>query len=437
MAALAPPAAAQESGSVTDFRLPPTQGAEPAQPAQGPVVPDVPTSREVLQPAQPSPTRNPAPTPAPGTAPPIVLPPVASPSPAGSPNPAPSPAPRPPRIAPRADGAPAAPSGPNRAAPTPQPTASAGGPEADLPALPAADTAPDTAPPAASPATPTEAPEAARPSTLPTWLPLALLILALAAAGAWLWRRRAASPPAVPQIERPKATPTPAAAPTSPAAAPAAPATGAAPSSPQPTAPATGMAPSSALPLAPTTARTPDSPPRPTSAPATPPIATPGTGPESALDLALQPLRLSLTLMNASLAYRLELHHRGAEPIEQLRIHADMIGAHGALPREQQLSGPGAGAVQLASIARLEPGERQTIAGEVRLPLGQITPIRQGSAALLLPLARFRLEAPGLPPLTRTFLVALPPERPGAGLQPIRLDLGPRLYPQLATRAFA
>ena len=39
--------------------------------------------------------------------------------------------------------------------------------------------------------------------------------------------------------------------------------------------------------------------------------------------------------------------------------------------------------------------------------------------------------------VTRTFLVAQPPERVGAGLQPFRLELGPRVYPNLAQRAFA
>ncbi len=141
--------------------------------------------------------------------------------------------------------------------------------------------------------------------------------------------------------------------------------------------------------------------------------------------------------MNAPLAYRLELTNRGAEPLEALSIGADMIAAHASVPREQQLSGPDANAMQLASIARLEPGESRIIAGEARLPLGRITPIRQGPAALLLPLARFRLESAGRPPLIRTFLVAQPPERPGAGLQPFRLDQGPRIYPRLARRAFA
>jgi hypothetical protein len=55
--------------------------------------------------------------------------------------------------------------------------------------------------------------------------------------------------------------------------------------------------------------------------------------------------------------------------------------------------------------------------------------------ALLLPLARFRLEAEGARPLVRTFAVGQPGD--GAALQPFRLDQGPRIYPRLAQRAFA
>jgi hypothetical protein len=155
------------------------------------------------------------------------------------------------------------------------------------------------------------------------------------------------------------------------------------------------------------------------------------------VDVELEPLRLSLTLLNATLSYRLLLNNRSAEPLENVAITADMIAAHATLSREQQLSGPDAAAMQVASIERLEPGESRIVSGEFRLPFSQILPVRQGNAALLFPLARFRIEGANREPVTRTFLVAQPSERPGAGLQPFRLDLGPRIYPKLAQRAFA
>ena len=216
------------------------------------------------------------------------------------------------------------------------------------------------------------------------WVLAALLAAVALTAGGWAWKRRqrvGKVPLVVPQIERPRLGPTPASAPT--------------------TEPA--------------------------------PVPAPATEP---LQVALEPLRLSLTLMNAALSYRLEIANRGAGPLTGLSIGADMISAHASLSREEQLAGPNGG-TPLQRIDRLEPGESRIVEGEFRLPFPQIVPIRQGNAALLLPLARFRIQAEGGQSVTRAFVVGQPGSRPGAGLQPFRLDLGPRVYPHLAQRAFA
>ena len=163
------------------------------------------------------------------------------------------------------------------------------------------------------------------------------------------------------------------------------------------------------------------------------PRPTPATVPEP-LQIALEPLRFSLTLMNATLSYRLQVANGGITPLTGLTIGADMISAHASLSREEQLSGP-MGATPGQRIERLEPGESRVVEGEFRLPFQQIVPIRQGRAALLLPLARFRVEAEGARPVVRTFIVG----QPGASerLQPFRLDLGPRIFSDIAQHAFA
>ena len=147
--------------------------------------------------------------------------------------------------------------------------------------------------------------------------------------------------------------------------------------------------------------------------------AAPRPGPRSApaepLQVTLEPLRLSLTLMNATLAYRLELANRGAAPLTASRIGADMISAHASMtPRAAARPAPAAGAATVQRIERLEPGESRVVEGEFRLPFPQIVPIRQGNAALLLPLARFRVEAEGAAPVVRTFVVGQPGQRHAA-----------------------
>lgn len=213
----------------------------------------------------------------------------------------------------------------------------------------------------------------------PWWLAAVPLLLAVLALAAWAVRRGSRGPigqVAAPQIERPRVGPAAAA--------------------PQPPAPA----------------------------------------PAEPLQVSLEPLRLSLTLMNATLAYRLELANRGTTPLTGLAVGADMIAAHASMSREEQLAGPRADAgAATQRIDRLEPGETRVIEGEFRLPFPQIVPIRQGNAALLLPLARFRVEADGAQPLVRTFVIGQPGQ--GSSLQPFRLDQGPRVYPRLAQHAFA
>ena len=167
--------------------------------------------------------------------------------------------------------------------------------------------------------------------------------------------------------------------------------------------------------------------------PVTPAPLAPAAAAAEPLQLALEPVRLSLTLMNAALAYRLEIANLGWAALDDLRIEADMISAHASLDRAAQLGGPERG-LSRHTIERLEAGESRVVEGEFRVPFGQIVPIRQGNAALLLPLARFRAQAAGTAPVVRTFLVGQPGS---AGLQPFRLDLGPRIYPNLAQRAFA
>lgn len=326
----------------------------------------------------------------------------ASRGPAPTPTPAPSAAPTPaPAVTPPVLVSPVSPGAPRPSAPAPTRTAT-----------PAAATPPATS--EATPIEPADAPTPAPPVSASTstprtttgtspgatgdaatawwpWLLGGLAGLAALALAGWAWQRRTVRPAVAAQIERPRITP---------AVAPAA----------EPT---------------------------PAPAPRSPGLPLPQPGFGEPLQVSLEPLRLSLTLMNATLAYRLQVANIGPTALTGLTIGADMISAHASLSREEQLSGPSpaGGAGQPRPIERLEPGEVRLVEGEFRLPFQQIVPIRQGNAALLLPLARFRVEAEGAKPVVRTFLVG----QPGASerLQPFRLDLGPRVYPTLAQHAFA
>ncbi len=167
------------------------------------------------------------------------------------------------------------------------------------------------------------------------------------------------------------------------------------------------------------------------------PVAAPVLAP--ALALVLQATRMSATLVNTTLSYRLSITNNGPETLRDVIVAGDMIAAHASRPVEQLLGAGGAALPELHRIAGLAPGESVVLGGDIRLPLVSITPIRSGNAALFVPLARLRARGVATGGATieggGTFLVG----QPGAAaagarsgrLQPFRLDLGPRNYSRL------
>lgn len=154
------------------------------------------------------------------------------------------------------------------------------------------------------------------------------------------------------------------------------------------------------------------------------------------LDLELEPLRFSVSLVNATLHYRLALANRSAAPLGPLHIAADMIAAHASLPEAAQLGLDGSGLELRHELAALAPGESVELRGELRLPLAAVTPIRAGAAALLVPLVRLRVEGAG-PSRTTALVVGEPPASPGGPLRPFRLDHGPRIFAAVSQRPLA
>jgi len=364
-------AAAMAGATVPDFRLPPG-GSTPDSSAPAPQGPVAPDVPESQRVGRPS--APPSPTPAPTVTVQPPPPPVVVPS---------SQATQAPRVA----------------APRPQPSNPATAAQAPAPqdVTPAPTASPIAPPLIDAPAPPAVAPQRAvdtRPEeggvTLLGWLAGAL---ALAAGGAWLVLRRRS------RVGRPQQ-----ASVVSPRAAPA---------------PASASPPPAARPV-----------------PAPPPMPAPVA--PGGLRLNFTPARLSLSLMNATLAWQLELVNDGPAPLAGLSVRADLIGAHASLPREQQLGGPAPAAGELLRVPALPPGASHRAQGELRLPLAAVAPIRQGERLLFAPLVRLAVIEDGQAAVAHTWLVGLPGRSDGAQngqVQPIRFDLGPRNYGELAARA--
>lgn len=190
---------------------------------------------------------------------------------------------------------------------------------------------------------------------------------------------------------------------------------------------------------------TPLSPPAPAIAPK--PAPGPAITPRPAiregepLVLVLEATRLSATLVNTTLAYRIVALNRGHEPLEDIAIGGDMVAAHSSRPMEEQLGLVGPELPPIHRIDRLDPGAEVVLQGEMRLPLAAVMPIRHAEQALFVPLARLDAwaSAPGGRAVRAraAWLVGQEARPAAARLQPFRLDLGPRIWADLGQRPLA
>jgi hypothetical protein len=171
--------------------------------------------------------------------------------------------------------------------------------------------------------------------------------------------------------------------------------------------------------------------------PLAPTVAPPPEG--DAISLALEARQLSLTLTSAALAYRVTLTNNGPQRLTGIRVAGDMVSAHASLPREQQMANAASALDMCHELAGLAPGETAQVTGEFRLPFALMRPIRKGKAVMFVPLARLKVEAAntGNNAVFLTALVGQRSREPGAGLQPFRLDHGPRIYREVTQKIFS
>ncbi|MCJ2186799.1 superantigen-like protein SSL4 [Novosphingobium beihaiensis] len=173
-------------------------------------------------------------------------------------------------------------------------------------------------------------------------------------------------------------------------------------------------------------------PPPPAFAPAPSP---PAERPRASGDLMFEPQTMRLSLVYATLQFRLVLTAKTAIPPGKLL--ADMISAHTSLPQAMQLAPPPEALGTVHSFPRMSPGEVLDLKGELQLPLAAVRPLQRGKAAFLVPLVRLALLGENDPALPRlelgfAFTVGLPGE--GPSLAPLRLDTGPRDFTGLDAR---
>jgi len=139
------------------------------------------------------------------------------------------------------------------------------------------------------------------------------------------------------------------------------------------------------------------------------------------LDCQLAILSAARSVMMFTIEYRLEIANRSPRAVRDLQVTA-RLGYPGRTGAEAALV-PSAETIQ--TIERIGPHQSRSITGTLRLPLSEISPIRQGASPLLIPLFHMILEGTDHPRETRVFVAGTPSPANLGRLQPIRLDTTP------------
>lgn len=152
------------------------------------------------------------------------------------------------------------------------------------------------------------------------------------------------------------------------------------------------------------------------------------------VQIRAEALKLTRSLANATLDYRVTLINRSTSALSGISLGADLVSAHGDQPAEQQVATPSSLLDRRHVFDRIAPGQSVRYEGKLLLSLAQARVIRQGNMALLVPLLRIRLDGAGDAPIVRTFVVGQG-VADGGRVAPFRLDEGMRSWEPVAARA--
>jgi Meckel syndrome type 1 protein len=144
--------------------------------------------------------------------------------------------------------------------------------------------------------------------------------------------------------------------------------------------------------------------------------ATPASAPPR-IDLALTVTAASRSVMTLTLDIRLTLSNRSEAAVRGLLVSAKLDCVR---PGETEARAAGAGQ-PLGEIARIGPHQGTTLTGQVRLPVSELSLIRQGtgSGRVYIPLVHVTFAGEGVPATERTFVIGTPSAAGAGRLHPL------------------
>lgn len=160
------------------------------------------------------------------------------------------------------------------------------------------------------------------------------------------------------------------------------------------------------------------------------PVAEPSTPLPEAASIAEAPVRIDLSLqivgatrsvMMFSLEYRLTLCNRTQRALRDLRLSARLACAKRGIPES---AAPDAAEI-VGTIDRIGPQQSRSLTARAQIALSEIEALRQGRKPLFIPMLHLILEGPGIAVRSHSFVIGSPSQAGITRLHPIPLDTPP------------
>ncbi|MEP3420424.1 MAG: hypothetical protein ABJN35_01705 [Erythrobacter sp.] len=184
--------------------------------------------------------------------------------------------------------------------------------------------------------------------------------------------------------------------------------------------------------FAPPPAPKPEHAPAPSAQPVTPQPTMATSTPR--LDLALEMVGGSRSVMMFSVDFRLDLANRDDNALRDVTVLANLACAQSAAANATPLLG----GTEIAKIERIGPQQSHRVGGQLQLPLNQVKAIKQGAKPLFIPLLHIRVvrqsDSAGEPATiiaNRSFVVGTPSTTSQTRVHPLPLDGPPGGLPNL------
>jgi hypothetical protein len=153
------------------------------------------------------------------------------------------------------------------------------------------------------------------------------------------------------------------------------------------------------------------------------------------LDIDVEVIGLSRSLMNLTLNCQVSIANRSARAVRDIGLFADLTSVDPNKPPDRQLADSKTALPKRADFERLGPHQTHGKQLSLQVPVSELEGFRRGEAALCIPLLRLRIDGAAFESLNRTFVIGLANGIVSAPMQPVPLHMPPGSFNGARARA--